>query len=489
MGRERGHGKVASTGRAVHGVAGTHARPAPPAKEVLNAAEDKGKEVPQDGQAAKARVPVKFIMGADEDKDDYTDEESDEEPERPSAGNSQQTGTQSKTTGQQDDEDDEWSSASSTDSEDVRRRGVTQRKHEEEARQRAMFQKVPIKSASTADVRGLGRRLSAPTEAQEEEQSAQPVRGLLTSLFHPEEALHPPPGQLTGRPHASAADLRQWPQRLSDSHRPSEPREGGIPVPRVKSSSQVPSMGGLKLSKSAVALPVLSTMGSRSESKKAEAQGSRQTAVFDDDEDSDAASSRGREPTSEALERLNELASKKKRVQREGKRHSKKRSSASSLNVEVAPEMHEEEMMAERRHHESPKAAIAAPSLASHRASSMINVPDISLPQTPRTTRRNMLRDELSESLRQNLLWERQSRNRMLGIGALNNPRNNAMADSRSRSQVAPQSRNQSVLGGGALRPLTSSNSTTSVSEQRQQRPQPSNAPPHYTGDFHHAGW
>ncbi|PWN37586.1 uncharacterized protein FA14DRAFT_114589, partial [Meira miltonrushii] len=45
------------------------------------------------------------------------------------------------------------------------------------------------------------------------------------------------------------------------------------------------------------------------------------------------------------------------------------------------------------------------------------NVPEVGLPQSPRTTRRNMLKDELSESLRQNLLWERQSRNRMLGIG------------------------------------------------------------------------
>ncbi|BGP54404.1 hypothetical protein JCM8202v2_001982 [Rhodotorula sphaerocarpa] len=36
-------------------------------------------------------------------------------------------------------------------------------------------------------------------------------------------------------------------------------------------------------------------------------------------------------------------------------------------------------------------------------------------PQTPRTTRRAMLATELSESLRRNLLWERQTRNRVLG--------------------------------------------------------------------------
>ncbi|BGP30457.1 hypothetical protein JCM10296v2_002212 [Rhodotorula toruloides] len=36
-------------------------------------------------------------------------------------------------------------------------------------------------------------------------------------------------------------------------------------------------------------------------------------------------------------------------------------------------------------------------------------------PQTPRTTRRAMLATELSESLRRNLLWERQTRNRIMG--------------------------------------------------------------------------
>ncbi|SCV74205.1 BQ2448_6637 [Microbotryum intermedium] len=39
----------------------------------------------------------------------------------------------------------------------------------------------------------------------------------------------------------------------------------------------------------------------------------------------------------------------------------------------------------------------------------------IAPPQTPRTTRRAMLATELSESLRRNLLWERQTRNRLMG--------------------------------------------------------------------------
>lgn len=45
----------------------------------------------------------------------------------------------------------------------------------------------------------------------------------------------------------------------------------------------------------------------------------------------------------------------------------------------------------------------------------------IAPPQTPRTTRRAMLATELSESLRRNLLWERQTRNRVMGgVGPVN---------------------------------------------------------------------
>ncbi|GAA6052685.1 hypothetical protein JCM3770_007173 [Rhodotorula araucariae] len=57
-----------------------------------------------------------------------------------------------------------------------------------------------------------------------------------------------------------------------------------------------------------------------------------------------------------------------------------------------------------RRQRELEEASIAAP------------------PQTPRTTRRAMLATELSESLRRNLLWERQMRNRVMGGAAPRRP-------------------------------------------------------------------
>jgi hypothetical protein len=456
------------------------------------------------------KQPVKFTLsGGDDDGDDeFTDDDSSEEEEKPSQANRSERKAptqQSKSSkgGDAEEDEDEWSSASSTDSEELQRRVVARRKQEEVERQQSMFQKVPIKSASTVDVRNVVRRSSAPIEVSNNREvttsPTQPVRGLLSSLFHPEDAPHPPPGQLAGRPHASAADLRMKPSKQAENR--ALPSKSDFRMTPIPSTTQVPSIGGgaLKLSKSAVALPVLSTMGSRSEAKKGhEAKGSRDSAVFTDEESAEG-SEAGEYGTSEALARLNKLAYQKKEKQREGKRQSKNRHSNKSLNVEVAPEIDEETLMAQRRR----EASMTAPVQASARPGSQI--PETSMPQTPRTTRRNMLRDELSESLRQSLLWERQSRNRMLGIGALDsNPRNNQTAanDSRSRSM----NRNQTVLGGGQLRPLTSSSSVTNVSEQTQQQQQrqqrrsqqnntsesnnnTNTAHRSYTGDFHHAGW
>ncbi|UZJ57334.1 hypothetical protein CBS101457_006654 [Exobasidium rhododendri] len=489
---------------------------------------------------APVRAPVKFTMGGgddDDDDEDFTDDDSssgedekkarrptevvmgkkkEEEEGEKSKDKAQESSEEEEEEGGED--DDEWSSDSSTDSQEIKRRTLATKKQEEEERQSSMFKKVPIKSASTADVRGLGRRGSGPygTHHNVEEEDApsasppvQPVRGLLSSMFHPEEDPHPPPGQLAGRPHASAADLR----RLSDSRNKNEKgtaKSGeASAVRRTPSSTQVPSMGGggLKLSKSAVALPVLSTLGSRSEAKgaRSEVQGSRNTAVFDDDEDAETDNS-----DSEALTRLNRLASSSQKGKYKAQAKGKKRSSQSSLNVEVSPEINEESMKNDRSQRDArqPAVATAAP-LSTHRSPSYSSIPEVGQPQTPRTTRRNMLRDELSESLRQNLLWERQSRNRMMGIGAANSSNNNnnivnndtasnitnthSNSTARSQSQVAPINRNHSVLAGGALRPLTASNSATTIydqeEEQRRLKEKKRKERKQYTGDFHHAGW
>ncbi|CAD6884459.1 unnamed protein product [Tilletia controversa] len=170
-----------------------------------------------------------------------------------------------------------------------------------------------------------------------------------------------------------------------------------------------------------------------------------------------------------------------------------------------------------------------APSVASHRHSSTalnlltdgndyqsgyeVMLPAGAFAQTPRTTRRNMLRDELSESVRANLLWERQSRSRRMGstsgpsgtaapgyfanqpsgqasrpsstgaIGRTGNgagggggvpsaPAEGPPAPNR-KAGVRPGQKN-TVLSGDRLRPLTTSTSssfTQSPTEQFPRRP------------------
>ena len=102
------------------------------------------------------------------------------------------------------------------------------------------------------------------------------------------------------------------------------------------------------------------------------------------------------------------------------------------------------------------------------------NLPAPAPPMTPRTTRRQMLSTELSESLRRNLLWERQvSRNNMMG------PRRNGL------------------LGNG-LRPLTAvhdpvrpngGSGSKSGDENENERKQRVARNRSWADDYHFAGW
>ncbi|KAA1479005.1 hypothetical protein DENSPDRAFT_846016 [Dentipellis sp. KUC8613] len=77
------------------------------------------------------------------------------------------------------------------------------------------------------------------------------------------------------------------------------------------------------------------------------------------------------------------------------------------------------------------------------------NLPPPAAPSTPRTTRRQMLSTELSESLRRNLLWERQvSKTNLIG-----NPK-----------------RSSTLLGNG-LRPLTSTTTADTTKQANGSRP------------------
>ncbi|OCH86480.1 hypothetical protein OBBRIDRAFT_737927 [Obba rivulosa] len=107
------------------------------------------------------------------------------------------------------------------------------------------------------------------------------------------------------------------------------------------------------------------------------------------------------------------------------------------------------------------------------------NLPAPALPMTPRTTRRQMLATELSESLRRQLLWERQvSKINMTGPrrgGVLGNGvRPLTAANGEGVAGPAPNG-TQSGRGGGA-----------ETDEEQRRRAQRNRS---WADDYHYAGW
>ena len=100
------------------------------------------------------------------------------------------------------------------------------------------------------------------------------------------------------------------------------------------------------------------------------------------------------------------------------------------------------------------------------------NLPAPAPPTSPRTTRRQMLSTELSESLRRNLLWERQV----------------------SKINMTGGARRGGLLGGGGMRPLTtmatagpSGNEGKDSAEERRKAAIARNRS--WADDYHFAGW
>ncbi len=567
------------------------------------------------------RRPVTFTMGGDSDDESQSSRSA---SQRSAAGSVPKASAQQEqkeaTAGDENaaagDDDDEWSS---DESEEEVLTAAQLARLQRQKREEELFKKVPIRSKSAADVRMLPSQQVDATPGPSPPQ--QPVRGLLSSIFHPESEPHPPPGQLAGRPHASAADLRRMPFSSLQMSRPPAPVQE---QPPARKEQRAPSTGsqdgerertaaqlsrsrsgirlagligndggsgggaGLRTSKSAVALPLLNMTASRSTTSMAQAasqaemgRSSRQptaTAALAHSQRSDsgqsssgateasgsfsyASSQRSSRRDSAALARLSELTSGHQ--QRAAANRSASEAARSYPRTELALEpptsaaalddynslklvtVPQPDADAEdgddtagdksgRRwngtstpgHTQSRSAddagsAAATPRQVEHRLSvpMAMDLPEGGAPQTPRTTRRNMLRDELSESLRQNLLWERQSRNRMLGIVGGPMQQANAAAQQQQQHQQAheqhhPQQapptahslRKDTVLGGGAIRPLTSARlpsafaSTGQMSREGSSQGADSNGDgaqhggvrrtkSEWGGSFHHTGW
>ncbi|KDN52060.1 hypothetical protein K437DRAFT_293288 [Tilletiaria anomala UBC 951] len=597
---------------------------------------------------APKRKPVTFTMGGDESDEEAEGSQSSRSVGQRCAASSSaataavpahtkkhvQLAPPSAAVNEEVTEDDEWSSDDSSEEDDAVKAAeaarLASRKREED-----LFKKVPIRSKSAADMRTLQPQQSISTSSASP--PLQPVRGMLSSLFHPgTEPSHSPPGQLAGRPHASAADLRNMggmsSLRMSAVDRSATTSLTSAPpgkttfersaaatshgaaamhLPRTRSnlrnSSGFIGIGEnttLRTSKSAVALPLLNITSSKSTTSMAQAAaeaamhtdtgsvsslhhpsesgtsisfstadgvlGSSYTSLR---ASRDGSSSGGGWRDSVALAKLNELAGSRgssnghsnnninhssrvngrRQRSNEPRSHSHQRAghherdgpSPSSL---LAHEHHEREheewspqlqvvgsqpdmnrawydtsAAASAEDASAPSSSTATPRQMSavhahhHRlraAAVPVELPEGAAPQTPRTTRRNMLRDELSESLRQNLLWERQSRNRMLGIIQVPmppakqlQPQPQQLSSSTSaRASTPPVLRKETVLSGGGIRPLTStrthsetsahmsrelstSGSGSSRDGQQQQREAVRRSQSEWGGSFHHTGW
>ena len=103
------------------------------------------------------------------------------------------------------------------------------------------------------------------------------------------------------------------------------------------------------------------------------------------------------------------------------------------------------------------------------------NLPAPQPPTTPRTTRRTMLTHELPESLRRNLLWERQvSRLRPLGNGM------------NRRSSAGTAANGASGSGSNANSSTTNVDPKVAEEEEKRRRVERNRS---WTDTFHTSGW
>lgn len=332
-----------------------------------------------------------------------------------------------------DGEDSEEWASEEMDAEDKAREAEETRLREaalEVQRQRELFAKVPKRSYSN-----LNRTQS----------------GLLSQLMNPNPAIFPPnhPYRIS----RSSADIsRQYRQPLQYA-----------PVPQRSSSAYAPPK--LSTSKSAAALPMAAQItaisssrpSSSSATKRQESEkngyrpkGPPKEQEMEDDSGDDA-DDRIQMSQSIAQQKLQALMS----------RRSSEQGTTSHLIRPAAMEV--------------------GPSLLSSATTPIplghpYNLPAAALPMTPRTTRRRMLKTELSESMRRQLLWERQ-------VSSNTNP----VLATRRVSQ-----------GIGGLRPLTSTSSEgikdtvtrgaeAQDKDERRRRAMARNRS--WADDYHYSGW
>ncbi|KAG6370769.1 hypothetical protein JVT61DRAFT_10971 [Boletus reticuloceps] len=331
-----------------------------------------------------------------------------------------------------DGEDSEEWASEEMNADDKAREAEETRLHEaalEAQRQRELFAKVPKRSYSN-----LNRTQS----------------GLLSQLMNPDPSIFPPnhPYRISW----SSADISR--QYQHPQHH--------APVPQRSSSAYAPPR--LSTSKSAAALPMAAQITAISSSKppSSSAMKKRQESEKNgyrpkgppkeqemEDDSGDDADDKIQMSQSVAQQKLQALLS----------RRSLDRGTSHLIQphaMEVGPGM---------------LSSTTAPIPLGH----PYNLPAAAVPMTPRTTRRRMLKTELSESMRRQLLWERQ-------VSSNNNP-----------ALVA----RRATPGMGGLRPLTSNSSdgirdttrTTEAQDKDERRRRAMARNRSWADDYHYSGW
>ncbi|GAA6028030.1 hypothetical protein JCM8097_001838 [Rhodosporidiobolus ruineniae] len=221
----------------------------------------------------------------------------------------------------------------------------------------------------------LARTASTASMGQPGELKPRPP-GLLSQLFHPDQFVDPADVE---RPHSAAGAT----EMLRRNH---------------KSMSALPTLGQLRATKSSVAL---------NDPRKLAAANRSKSFLRGKPEDVELESSSDEEGDDE-----DESAAQQQEQQEQA--------------LSVPPSRDEKSSDYEDVDDDASSSAESAAALLARRqrlaaeleAQNAVLAP----PQTPRTTRRAMLATELSESLRRNLLWERQTRNRVMGGAAPRRP-------------------------------------------------------------------
>lgn len=275
-------------------------------------------------------------------------------------------------------DDSSWASDYS-DEEEPETGNIAKEAAREAARQRDMFQKVPTRSYTDL--------------------AKQPKAGLLTSMFHPDPTLMPfLPMHHPFRAHNSAMNL---------GARPAPPTN--VPAPTSKSSAAVPNVAQVTVTQNNIGVNTSGRPGYR---LKGRPEGMEVESSDEEDNEDDAV------PLSKSVaqRRLEALAGRARKPaapaqapQPPQQQQPPPRRSASRLQplTSMAEQAGPSHQISGSQFDMIPTGSV--PIALPH----PYNLPSPAPPSTPRTTRREMLATELSESLRRNILWERENGMRM----------------------------------------------------------------------------